>query len=335
MGRPIVNTTLASIAALTVSAVLIATTALALETYKARDLVQARYGPRESEFGFKDYDGEYLGALFFAVASGGAIYVYDGIKGDIKVFGNSGAFAKTIKAEAWQVGDLFPADMTLTSNGDIYVLYETSDPQDCYKVFLTAAGIDTVRSVPVADPSSFCHSGDDGRIYGAAGIVSDEHGNVYLADWRTWKSRKLTSRGRVLPDSAQSSSLREGVPVSTGGFMSYCPRGSRSQKICGLVLRDEAGKLVRDWSKLQGVPVGIDKLGNVYLGMFMISEHPAYTKIIKYSPDGSLLAVIDIPMSGGITNQYGKHWIVGTDGSIYEMIGTRESVRVRKWERVR
>ena len=51
-----------------------------------------------------------------------------------------------------------------------------------------------------------------------------------------------------------------------------------------------------------------------------------------------MLAVIDFPRHERerLSLTYGKGpWIVGTDGSIYEMIAVRDSVTVRKWERVR
>jgi len=159
---------------------------------------------------------------------------------------------------------------------------------------------------------------------------------VYVFEWGTWKSAKLVDGGRVLSDSSQLSSLREGVPMSTDGFVSYCPSGTESQERCGLALRDEAGHVVRDWSKLEGGPVGIDRFGSVYLETFMKTERHWHTKMVKYSPDGRLLAVVDIPMwPGRITNQYGKYWIIGDDGSIYQMSGRSEAVIVRKWERVK
>ncbi|MFH0777721.1 MAG: hypothetical protein V2A71_03730 [Candidatus Eisenbacteria bacterium] len=305
------------------------------ETYKPRDLVEARYGDGENEFGLKDYGGEYLGALFFAVGSDGAIYIYDGVEGNIKVFGSDGAFVKTIKAVPWQVGVLRIVDMTVTPNGNIFVLCETFDPQECYKVFLTAAGMDTVKSVPIGVPAQgFCHSEDGYRVYSAAGIVSDQHGSVYLMDRRTWKSLKLVDGGKVLSDSAQLSTLREGVARSAGGFLSYRGRKSKTDTQGKLKLLDETGALIRDLSHLPGLPIGTDGLGNVYLKTMGSEGNVA--RISKYSPEGRVQAVIDIPGSSLLTKTYGKgDLIVAADGSIYEMIGARESVRVLKWESAR
>ncbi|MCX5800576.1 MAG: hypothetical protein NTX17_04240 [Candidatus Eisenbacteria bacterium] len=334
-----VNTRLVSIAALLGLALLIPATALSAENYRPRNLIQAQYGGGESEFGLKKvygYDGNYLGALFFTMGADGNIYIYDGVKGNIKVYGNNGAFVDTIKAVAWQVDLLFPTDMTLPPNGDIYILCETSDAEDRYRVFLKAAGVDSVRNVPVAVPWSFCRSEEGYPQFNSAGIVSDQHENVYLADWRATKSIKLVERGRVLPDSSQLSSLREGIFASTGPFRSFARCNSKVDVKGNPILFDDEGKLVKGWAELPGDSLGTDSLSNVYLQSFVVTDTASSERISKYSPDGRMLAVIDFPRYERSTLTYGKGpWIVGTDGSIYEMLAVRDSVTVRKWERVR
>ncbi len=334
MGRPRFTGILPAIAALIVPVSLVAATASPLETYKPRDLIQARYGHEENEFGFKNYGGQYHGALFFAVSTKGNIYLYDAVKGNIKLYEADGAFLETIQALPWQVGVLMPKDMTLTSDGDIYILCETANPDDKYKVFLTASGMDTVISVPVAVPWSFCRDITGYRVYSAAAILSDRNASVYLMDKMAWKSLKLVDEGKALPDSAQLSSVREGVVTSAGGFLSYRGRKSRTDTQGKLMVLDETGRLVKDLSHLRGRPLGTDSLGNIYLDSMEGRGKALFTRITKYSPDGRVLAVVDFPTSKRLTDTYGKgSRVLGTDGSIYEMIGARESVRVRKWER--
>jgi hypothetical protein len=311
-------------------------TVSATETYKPRDLIETQYGEKENEFGFEDYDGEYLGALFFTVGTDGDVYIYDGVKGNIKLYANNGTFVKTIKAVPWQVGVLFPQDMTLTPNGDIYILCEIPDPEHRYELFLTGPGSDTVKSVPIAVPWSFCRDETGYRVYSAAELVSDQHGDIYLKDNLKWKSLKLVAKGKPMSASAQSSSLQEGVVTWSGRVLSYVPRRSKTDSERKLMLLDETGGLVKDMSDLRGHPLGTDSSGNVYLGSLESVENAPFVRMAKYSPDGSLLAVVNFPRSRRLTMTYGKgSRIVGIDGSIYEMIGARESVKVRKWEHVR
>ena len=341
MGWPRIKTRLLSIMAVAVATLFNAATALPLETYKPRDFVQARYGAGENKFGLKKvfgYHGNYVGALFFTMGADGNIYIYDGVKGNIKVYGNDGAFVDTVKAVAWQDGLLFPADMTLCPNGDIYILCETSDVEHRYRVFLKATGVDSVRSVPVAVPWSFCRSEDGHPEHHLAGIVSDQLENVYLADWMASKSVKLVERGRILPDSIQLSSFREGIFASTGPVRSWAWCKNNLDVRGNPVPFDDEGKLVNGWAELPGDSLGTDSVGNVYLQSFVVTDTASSERISKYSPDGSILAEIDFQRHKleRLTLTYGKGpWIVGTDGSIYEMIALRDSVTVRKWERVR
>lgn len=340
MGWPRIKTRLLPLAAVAAAALLNAAGALPLETYKPRDFVQARYGTRENEFGLKKvfgYHGNYIGALFFTIDADGGIYIYDGVKGNIKVYGNDGALVDTVKAVAWQDGFLFPADMTLCPSGDIYILCETSDAEHRYRVFLKAEGVDSVKSVPVAVPFSFCRSEDGYPEYHFAGIVSDQLENVYLVDWKAAKSVKLVERGRVLPDSIQLSSFREGIFASAGPVRSLAWCKNNLDVRGRPVLFDEAGKFVNGWAELPGDSLGTDSLGNVYLQSFVVTDSASSERISKYSPDGSKLAVIDFRRQRleNLTGTYGKGpWLVGTDGSIYEMVADTDSVAVRKWERV-
>jgi hypothetical protein len=306
------------------------------DIYEPRDLVEARYGAGKAEFGFLDVGGEYYGALFFAVGTDGDIYIYDGVKENIKLYGTNGAFLDTISGVPSHLGFSDPKDMTVTPERNIYILCETNHPDDRYRVFVTARGMDRPRSVPVTVPWSFCRDEAGYRVYSAAEIASDRDGSVYLMDKMVWKSLKIVDKGKALSDSAQLSSLRDGVVTTTGRVLSYVARKSDADSRGKLMLFDDTGRLLKDLSALHGGPLGTDTLGNIYLGSLEGPDNGLFLRITKNSPDGNLLAVIDVPRSERLTYTYGKgNRIVGVDGSIYEMIGARESVRVRKWEHVR
>lgn len=342
MGRPTFAGILLAISGLMVPISLAAAVDLPLETYKPRDVVVARYGSREGEFGLKCHDGLCLGALFFSVGADGTIYIYDGVKENIKVYGKRGAFLKTIKGVPNQDDLLLIDDMTVVPSGNIYILCEISEQDDKYRrqdsgyrVFVTAAGADTVTRVPASVNFRFSRLTNGERPYNAAEIVSDQTGSVYLKGCIYEESIKLVDKEEVLSDSAQSASWKWDRLSSSEPSLGYPGRNGKMEMAREPVLMHKTDRRILG---LVGgeYPLGTDSLGNGYSKNWVDTGSAVSTRITKYSAPRRVLAVVDSPIPGNLTRTYGKgRWIVATDGSLYELISTTESVRLRKWERVK
>jgi len=330
---------LLTMAVLAVPVSLAADVDLQLETYKPRDIVVAQYGPREGEFGLRHYDWGNLGALFFCVGSNGAVYIYDGVKGNIKVYGNEGAFVGTIKGVPKQDDPLLPDDMALAPNGDIYILCETSGQDErslghdttTYRVFVTAAGADTVRSVPVAVGRYLGLLTNGDRLHNAAQIRSDRAGSVYVDNLITSESFKLVDEGKVLSDSAQWASSSHAYIDRPS--LAYPGRNGREEMADEPVLAHETGRVTLA-SRCESY-LGTDSLGYIYNRSLVDAGQWALTMITKWRPSSPAVLAVVSPMPELLTRTYGKgRWVVAADGSLYELIPTFESVRVRKWERI-
>ena len=123
--------------------------------YRMRVLIEAKYGDGIDEFKMKNFDTDILGAVCFDVDTSGRVYIYDAIKGDIKVYGPNGKYLKTIKALPWIVGEQMLADMGVTPAGDIYLAVESGRMDERMKIFRISGKEGELKRIPIALGADF------------------------------------------------------------------------------------------------------------------------------------------------------------------------------------
>jgi hypothetical protein len=302
--------------------------------YRMRVLIEAKYGDGIDEFKMKDFDGEILGAVCFDVDTSGRVYIYDAIKGDIKVYDANGKYLKTIKALPWIVGEQMLADMGVTPEGDIYLAVESGRMNESIKIFRISGKDGELKRIPAALGHDFAMR-DGIPVSSSVWLTANSYGDVYLVDRSSWSTTTLVKGRRVLPAQEQVASLRNGEPSKSGYWIDRKDVPGHKGKLFNSTVVPRAGGVSSSISA-RGPVTAVDSEGNAYVPTVEQKGEETVFKTEILSSKGQVTGVIDSPTIPSATSSVGKgtRQLFTPDGSAYELIGTLNTVRVYKWERI-
>lgn len=321
-------------------------------SFKMRLLIEAKYGDGIDEFRKENFEGVTIGAICLDVDCSGRVYIYDAIKGDIKVYDPEGKYLKTIDALPWIVGEQVIADMGVTPEGDIWLAVESEKVGERVRIFRISGKDGELTKILVGlDPGFLTWNGIP--VWLGILVTADCYGDVYLMhmDRGSWKTTTLAKGGRILSPEEQLASSRTGEPVKSGfwvetkkilppeakrmGATSSDPNGNlygpHGVLFFGLdvTVFDKSGKETAESLRVAGPVEGIDSRGDMYVHL------PRSSTVQVRSPRNEVEAVIDFPKMHFATEVFGKGGtrLVAPDGSIYQLVVNLDNVRVYKWER--
>ncbi|KPJ58729.1 MAG: hypothetical protein AMJ46_13735 [Latescibacteria bacterium DG_63] len=270
------------------------------------------------------------------VDSTGFVYIYDAIKGDVKVYDSEGVYAKTVKALPWIVGEQMLGDMGVGPNGDIYLAIESGRMDERIRIYKVSATDGTLEQLPTALDRDFLMK-DGIPVSSSLFLTVDTFGDVYLVDRHSWNTITIVREDKVLKPEDQLASLRKGHPMKSGYWVVVRGRPTRSwDERLTAAIYDKGGREFCRFSSLRGPVVGVDAEGNAYVDVVKRKGKQLVFSTEILSPQGELVGIIDSPRIRSSTRRFGKgtRRLFAPDGSAYKLVGTHDSVRVYKWQRV-
>jgi len=301
--------------------------------YEMRVLVEARYGDSPDKFGQKDWGDGPMGAICFDIDSAGGVYIYDGPKGDVKVYNREGVYQRTVKALPWIVGGQMLADMSVGPTGVIYVLVDTYRRDERMRLYRISPDGKEPEQLPFVLAQGQAMM-DGVPIMGSLRITAEMNGDVYVSDLRGGQSMRVVKSGTAITEGDELASMRPGRPWKWGLWV--VDDSLRTSKSRGIGVYRSDGILKSRLAGVSGSICGVDSAGSVYVHMSesrRVSEWKSWMDVL--SPRGVLEARIDFPKIPGSGEVYGKGMerLIGLDGSVYILRGEDDRVRAYKWER--
>lgn len=277
-------------------------------------LVAVPWGAEPGRFGlFYPPDGETVGPRTFTVADNGAIFVFDTVKRNIKMFAADGRFLRSIGKDLsgyaieWHGGFLFLLD------GDTLRRYdEDGQPAGVYPV----------------SPAIRLHEG-----YGQWLRVTGDGGLYVKSGRKSYRIFSDMSKG-PLSDDLQAGSERVGTPNHEGSRWYRLVR--RSDSVRHLQIQDARGKVLKEVPLQTGGRfgpnyfLGEDVRGNVYLEIQQIDEENRIrTGIWVLNRKGERVAEVALP------DRYHtivfRKFLVDRQGGIYHLRTEPDGVHIDKW----
>ena len=160
-------------------------------------------------------------------------------------------------------------------------------------------------------------------------------GDAYLVDRNSWNTIAFAKGGRVLSVEEQLATPRKGEPSKSGYWIERKDVSAHKGRLfSSTVIRRTGG--VASTISAQGPVIAVDSEGNAYVPTAERKGEEMVFRTNVLSSLGELKGVIDSPTLPSTTSAVGKgtRQLFTPDGSAYKLIGTLNSVRIYKWERV-
>jgi hypothetical protein len=214
-------------------------------------------------------------------------------------------------------------DGTALADGTVYLLVDRGTLQDRYGVFYRTAADTSWHSADTLDDDDIGWSKVAGRrvpVVGSVHLGLNALGKVEL-----YQDDRRSSPAIVVGDRTgiRAGPLRRRLPTGAIG-----PAGQRVRAQGDVTVIESAGQACS--VATPGGFLGTDSLGNVYLRS--PRREPGGTILQRYSPQGRLLASVEVPSRPLSAQVSGKGpYQVSRSGDVYQFRLTAEGLVVTRW----
>lgn len=298
---------------------------------QAHIVARAGFGDAPYEYGSPVIAGEAPAPVIvvaFDVAPNG-VFVFDGIKNDVKVYALSGEYQRTIKTDCWEASET--SDM-LVSGGEIHLLVEAARPpgdgrMERPRFELLSFGVDLAEAQAryVVDNPKIGTT-----VSKLGGPRSEAKGTVELS----WQSDVL-----ALFDHGQQLSfplIRAGDPVDPADA------GPRIGSVVGpFRVRENLENGTIELLDDRGQPIRALPGEGVLIALASDTEHYAMSRVdarpglvvTVHSASGLTVGEAFVPFRGRWDNNPPSYWarFEFHDGSLYEILVNDEGVHLVRW----
>jgi hypothetical protein len=264
--------------------------------------------------------GDFCSAFAFLGPDGNA-YIYDYAHGALGIM--SPATHSITRVMTGGPRSVWVRDGAATADGTVYLLWDSGAARDRYQIFYRTAADTSWRTADPPDDAEMGWRTTAGHrlpVIGGMGLNLNPLGQVELCDHdrRTNPAVVIADNSGVLPKAR-----RYRVPAG------WIAPGDRRVRV-------EGGRTVVEGAgqshaiTAPGAFLGTDSLGNVYLRS--LRREPGGAILQRYSPEGQLLASVDVPSRRVSALVSGKGpYLVNSDGDVYQFRLTPQGLVVTRW----
>lgn len=214
-------------------------------------------------------------------------------------------------------------DGVATADGTVYLLWDSGAARDRYQIFYRTAADTSWRTADPPDDADMGWRTTAGHrlpVVGGIGLNLNPHGQVELCDHdrRFNPAVVIADSHGVLPKAR-----RYQVPA---GWIA--PGGRRVRADGHQTVVEGVGQ--PHTITTPGAFLATDSLGNVYLRS--PRREPGGAVLERYSPEGALLAWVEVPSRPLSALMSGKgHFLVNSNGDVYQFRLTPQGLEVTRW----